>query len=188
MESLFSLKDSKHNFHLIAFQFHTLDYSLGILKNKKKELKNNPVLKHKIDNYMLMQKLSWSQKTSGEILPFDINNTIKEYMDNPNNKDLKNYMNICKHIVARELDMAELCSKIDFNSHLFILDGKDLFCTDCSLSTVNSNYNEIEKNFLCSCAKREKRIVRVNTGTPSSGLTPLYSTNNDNSANIMRAA
>ena len=58
MESLFRLKDQKHNFHLIAFQFHTLDYSLGVLKNKKKELRSDPILKHKIDNYLLMERLS----------------------------------------------------------------------------------------------------------------------------------
>ena len=120
MESLYTLKDSKHNFHLIAFQFHTLDYSVGVLKNKKKELKENPILKHKLDNYLLMQRLAFGQKSSGDNLPFNIEDTMKQYLNSPENKDLRTYMNICQHIVARELDMAELCSKIDFDNHLFI--------------------------------------------------------------------
>ena len=45
MNSLFTLKDKKHNFHLLAFQFHTLDYSLGVLKNKRVILRKNPILK-----------------------------------------------------------------------------------------------------------------------------------------------
>lgn len=187
MESLFTLKDSKHNFHLIAFQFHTLDYSVGVLKNKKRELKENPILKHKLDNYMLMQKLAFGQESSGESLPFNIKDTMKQYINNLDNSDLKNYMNICQHIVARELDMAELCSKIDFNNHLFILEGKDLYCTDCNLSTANSNYNDIEKDFLCSCAKRSHRIVRTNSGT-TSNIQTLYQTNNDINANLISVA
>lgn len=165
MESLFTLKDSKHNFHLIAFQFHTLDYSVGVLKNKKKELKENPILKHKIDNYILMQKLALGQKMNGDKLGFDISTTVKNYLNNPDNIDLKNYMNLCEHIIARELDMAELCSKIDFNNHLFTLVGNDLYCTDGVLSTINSGYNDIEKNFLCSCAKRSNRIVKSSIGS-----------------------
>lgn len=178
MESLFTLKDSRHNFHLIAFQFHTLDYSVGVLKNKKKELKENPILKHKLDNYLLMQRLAYGQ--------VDMATMMKQYINNPDNIDLKNYMNICQHIVARELDMAELCSKIDFKDHLFVLEGKDLYCTDCNLSTANSSYNDIEKDFLCSCARRNKRIVRANSG--STNNIPLYQTTNDINNNLIRVA
>lgn len=178
MESLFRLKDKKHNFHLIAFQFHTLDYSLGVLKNKKKELRNDPILKHKIDNYLLMERLSMSQKLNGEVLPFDINANIKDYLNNPNNADLKNYMNLCQHIIARELDMADLCSKIDFLDNLFILEGNDLYCTTNSLSTVNLGYNDIEKNFLCSCAKRSKRIVNGGIAGNNSSFNPMYNASN----------
>ena len=186
MESLFTLKDSKHNFHLIAFQFHTLDYSVGVLKNKKKELKENPILKHKLDNYLLMQRLAFGQKSNGDVLPFNMEDTMKQYLNSPENKDLRTYMNICQHIVARELDMAELCSKIDFDNHLFILEGKDLYCTDCNLSTATGLYNDIEKDFLCSCAKRGRRIVRTNSG--ATNVQTLYHTNKDLNNNLMRVA
>lgn len=188
MDKLFSLKDPKHNFHLLAFQFHTLDYSVGMLKNKKKELRNNPILKHKIDNYLLMERLSLSQDLNGESLPFDIKANIKNYINNPSNKDLKDYMNLCKHIVARELDMAELCSKIDFNNHLFILEGKNLFCVDAPLSTAGTLYNDIERDFLCSCARRGKRIVRVNSSNDSNCHSSIYNTTNDASNNLIRVA
>ncbi|MBQ7105528.1 MAG: hypothetical protein IJN90_06695 [Bacilli bacterium] len=184
MESLFTLKDNKHNFHLLAFQFHTLDYSVGVLKNKKKELRENPILKHKIDNYILMQKLALGQKMNGDTLGFDISSSIKNYINNPDNIDLKNYMNLCEHIIARELDMAELCSKIDFNGHLFTLVGNDLYCTDSVLSTVNSGFNDIEKNFLCSCAKRSNRIVRSNIG---SNIGNVYQ-NKVDTANLLHVA
>lgn len=187
MESLFTLKDQKHNFHLLAFQFHTLDYSVGVLKNKKKELKNNPILKQKLDNYLLMQRLSFSQMVNDSVLPFNVNVMIKEYLNNPDNRDLRDYMNLCKHIVARELDMAEICSKIDFNSHLFVLEGKDLFCTDCALSTANGSFNDIEKDFLCSCAKRDRRIVRINNTNASNNMKPLY-VSKDNNNNLIRVA
>ena len=187
MEKLFSLKDPKHNFHLLAFQFHTLDYSVGMLKSKKKELKNNPILKHKIDNYLLMERLSLSQELSGEVLPFDVKANIKNYLNNPNNKDLRDYMNLSKHIVARELDMAELCSKIDFNGHLFVLEGKDLFCVDSPLSTAGTLYNDIEREFLCSCARRGKRIVKVNSGNDNSRVSSIYNSNSENN-NLIRVA
>lgn len=188
MESLFRVKDQKHNFHLIAFQFHTLDYSLGVLKNKKKELRSDPILKHKIDNYLLMERLSMSQKLNGEALPFDINRNIKDYLNNPNNADLKNYMNLCQHIIARELDMADLCSKIDFLDNLFILEGNDLFCTNKGISTVSLGLNDIEKNFLCSCAKRSKRIINNSVSGGNSNFNPIYATTNKSDINnLMRA-
>lgn len=188
MESLFRLKDQKHNFHLIAFQFHTLDYSLGVLKNKKKELRNDPILKHKIDNYLLMERLSISQKLNGEVLPFDINANIKDYLNNPSNADLKNYMNLCQHIIARELDMADLCSKIDFQDNLFVLEGNDLYCTNNSLSTVTLGFNDIEKNFLCSCARRSKRIVNSGVVGGNTNYNQLYvATNKNDSNNLLHA-
>lgn len=173
MNSLFTLKDKKHNFHLLAFQFHTLDYSVGVLKNKRQELRKNPILKQKIDNYLLLQKLFLNQEINGSLFSFDVKKMMSDYINDPNNKDLFNYINLCSCIVARELDMAELCSKIDFNRHLFALEGKNLICIDSSLSTVGDLYNDIERDFLCSCAKRSKRIVRVNNSSNSSIVKPV---------------
>jgi len=187
MESLFRLRDSKHNFHLLAFQFHTLDYSLGMLKNKRNELRKDPILKYKLDNYILMVKLSIRQKNGFGTLPFDINRAIDEYLNSSNNVDLKNYINICNHIVARELDMAELCSKVEFDNHIFKVVGKDLYCVDSNLSTVGSKYNDIEKDFLCSCAKRCNKILKHNSTTSNSSVISLYSGSNENS-NLIKAA
>lgn len=187
MSSLFTLKDNKHNFHLLAFQFHTLDYSLGVLKNKRQELRNNPILKQKIDNYLSMQRLLLNQELNGHTFPFDIKKNIDDYIKDPKNKDLLDYMNLCKHIVARELDMAELCSKIDFNEHLFVLEGRNLFCVSSSLSTVGASYNDLERDFLCSCAKRKKKIVKVNSKT-SNVSKPLYPSNSNKNNNLVRVA
>jgi hypothetical protein len=164
-----------------------LDYSVGVLKKKRHELRNNPILKQKIDNYLLMQRLYINQELNNGKFPFDIIKNINTYINEPSNKDLLDYMNLCKHIIARELDMAELCSKIDFNDNLFVLEGKDLFCVASPLSTAGSIYNDIEKDFLCSCAKRNKRIVKVNTSNPENRITPLY-TNDTVNANMLRAS
>lgn len=185
MNSLFTLKDKKHNFHLLAFQFHTLDYSLGVLKNKRVILRKNPILKAKIDNYLLMQKLLLNQELNGNSFPFDIKKNMNDYINDPKNKDLFDYINLCKHIVARELDMAEMCSKIDFNEHLFVLEGKDLFCISAPLSTAGSVYNDIERDFLCSCAKRKGRIVKNKNG--SIITKPLMGQNKENN-NLLRIA
>lgn len=188
MNSLFTLKDKKHNFHLLAFQFHTLDYSVGVLKNRRQELRRNPVLKQKIDNYLLMQKLYLNQELNNLKLPFDIRKNIHDYINDPNNKDLLNYMNLCQHIVARELDMAEICSKIDFSDNMFILEGKNLFTVNGFLSTAGSLYNDVERDFLCSCAKRSKRIVKVNSSNTVNKTTPLYNSNSNSNNNLMRVA
>ncbi len=173
MESLFKLKNPNDNIYLLAFQYHTLQYSISVLKNRKMELRKDATLKNKIDNYLLMERLSIEQELHSEDLPFDIKANIKEYVNNPRNKDLKNYINICKHIVAKQLDMAEICSKVDLNDHLFVVKGKDLFCVDCDLSTDSISYGEIEKDFLYSCAKRSRRIVRGNSDS-SNDVKSIY--------------
>lgn len=188
MNDLFTLKDKKHNFHLLAFQFHTLDYSLSILKNKRREMRKNPILKQKIENYLLMQRLLYNQELRGNIFPFDIKKNMSNYINDSNNKDLLNYMNLCQHIVARELDMAELCSNVDFKDHLFVLEGKNLFSVNGLLSTVGNLYNDVERDFLCSCAKRSNRIVKVNLNSSSGKNQPLYVNNFKDDNHLMHIA
>jgi len=186
MNELFTLKDKKHNFRLLAFQFHTLDYSVGVLKNKRQELRKNPILRQKIDNYLLMQKLFINQELKNDTFPFNVKQNIEDYINDPKNKDLLDYMNLCRHIIARELDMAEICSKIDFYNHLFVLDGNNLVTVNGTLTTANNFYNDIERDFLCSCARRNKRIVRTSSDSSATKAKPLYSPNINN--NLMRVA
>ena len=189
MDKIFTLKNPKDNINLLAFQYHTLEYSIEVLKKRKEELKSNPILKNKINNYLLMERLSFEQDLKREDLPFDIKKNIKDYLHNPNNNDLKNYMSICKHIVAKELDMAEICSRVSLNDHMFIVRGNDLFCVDCNLSTFDSIYNDIEKKFLYSCAKREKRIIRVENTAFDTNVSALYNTASDNDmSNLVQVA
>ncbi len=173
MEGLFKLKSDKDNIHILAFQYNILNYSIGVLKNRKKELRADPILNSKIENYLLMERLSIQQELSNEELPFDIKSNAKDYINNPRNRDLKNYMNICNHIIAKQLDIADLCSRVDFLDHMFTVNDKDLFCVDCALSTEGLVYTDVDKNFLLGCAKRRHRIVDV--GSSNSGkLMPMY--------------
>ena len=181
MNDMFKLKNPKDNIHLLAFQYHALVYSMDVLQKLKKELKDNPILKYKIDNYLMMQRILFEQKMSEEQLPFDIKSNIESYLNNPNNSDLKKYMNICNHIIAKKLDMSELLSKLDFYDHQFVVKGKDLICVDCNLSTIGNLYNDIEKNYLYNCARHKNRIVSATNN--GSNIGSIYSTNKDSEIN-----
>ena len=177
MDSVFTIKKTKSSINLLAFQYDTITYSIEILKRRKKELQMDPILKNKINNYIMMERLAIEQDLKKEQLPFDIKKNAKDYLNSPNNTDLKNYMSICKHIVAKQLDIKEICSRVDFHNHYFKVSGQDLICLDYPFSTIGSNYNEIEKKFLCACARMNRRIVDDNI--TSGGTQPFYSSFKD---------
>lgn len=174
MESLYKLKDSKDDFHSLAVRYYTLKYSVEALKRRKKDLKSNPVLKHKIDNYLLMERLGIEQDVNNESLPFDLRRNASDYLNNPNNVDLKNYMTITKHIVAKQLDMNWLCSRVILGNFFFTTDGRELFSVNNDFTTVNSISNIAEKEFLLGCATREKRIVGNSSSGLQSNVFPIY--------------
>jgi len=127
------------------------------MKKKKKELLKNPILKRKVDNYILLTKASWHENKDN--FDFNFDEQAKYYLRKASNTDLREYINICKHIVAKELDKGILCSKIDFGGRHFKIVGKDLVGVDCNLSTRGLGFTSVEKDFLCSCAKRKGLVV-----------------------------
>ncbi len=159
MDCIYELKDDKYNLHLLALYFQSLDYSVNIMKKKKRELLKNPVLKRKVDNYILLTKAGWNQNEEKNNFDFNFNEQAKCYLRKENNIDLREYINICKHIVAKELDKGILCSKIDFRGHHFKIVGRDLVGVDCNFSTRGLAFTSVERDFLCSCAKRKGLVV-----------------------------
>ena len=136
----------------------------------------------------MMQRVFFEQKLNKEQLPFDIESNIESYLNNPNNSDLKKYMNICNHIIAKRLDMNELLSKLDFYDHKFLVKGKDLICVDCDLSTIGNFYNDIEKDYLYNCAMHKKRIVSSDNNN-GSNIGSIYNTSKDNEvSNLVQMA
>ncbi len=155
MNGLFRLK-SNENFHLLSFQFHTLDYSIAILKNKREEYLKDPIFKRKLDNYLMLRRLSFSKDSD---LTINMEHTAAEYLKREDNEDLRIYLNISEHIIARELDKNYLISKIDFYSNYFRLIGNNLYCINNGLNTESIEFTDNDRQFLCSCAKKKNRIV-----------------------------
>lgn len=188
MKSLFSLKNPKDSIQILAFRHHALDYSISVLENKKKSLRSNARLRAKIENYLLMERLAIKVALNNSPLSFDIKKEISLYLNNPNNVDLKNYMNICNHIVAKKLDINELYSRVQLNGNYFVVEGKDLIGVDCVLTTVGFEYSDLEKSFLIGCARKSKKIIKKSTGS-SSNMLPVHAvSNNSSNNNLLRVA
>lgn len=188
MKSLFSLKNPKDSIQLLAFRHHALDYSISVLESKKKSLRSNARLKAKIENYLLMERLAIKVALNKSPLSFDIKKEISLYLNNPNNADLKNYIDICNHIVAKKLDMNELYSRVELNGNYFVVEGRDLVGVDCALSTVGTGYSDLEKSFLIGCARKSRKIVKKNTGSSNNTISIHAVSNSSSNNNLLRVA
>jgi hypothetical protein len=161
MNDFYELKNKNDNLHLLAFQYHTLDYSIAVLKQKKEEYRNDPIFRRKLNNYILLQRLSFSEVSDDAL---DMKQTSEEYINRDDNKDLKIYFSISERIIARELDKKLLLSKVDFKNKYFAVNGHNLYCVNGVGTTNSIEFNDVEREYLYSAAKKQNRIVEAYTG------------------------
>lgn len=158
MNNFYELKYKDDSIHLLAFQYHTLDYSIAVLKQKKEEYKKNPIFNRKLNNYILLQRLALQQENDNT-MDIDMKKTAEEYISKPENMDLKIYFSISERIIARELDKKLLLSRVDFKNRYFTVSGHNLYCINGSGTTNSIEFNDIEREYLYSAAKRQNRII-----------------------------
>ena len=162
MNNFYELKAKDDNIHVLAFQYHTLDYSIAVLKQKKDEYKKDPLFNRKLSNYILLQRLALSQEKDG-VLDIDMKSTAEDYINRPENRDLKIYFSISERIIARELDKKLLLSRVDFKNRYFAVNGHNLYCVNGTGTTNSIEFNDNEREYLYSAAKRQNRIVESYT-------------------------
>lgn len=163
MDSFYELKSKGDNIHLLAFQYHTLDYSIAVLKQKKDEYKKDPIFNRKLNNYILLQRLALQQENDGN-LDIDLKKAADDYINKIDNKDLKIYFSISERIIARELDKKLLLSKVNFKNRYFMANGHSLYCVNGSGTTNSIEFNDIEREYLYSAARKQNRIIDSYTG------------------------
>ncbi len=162
MNNFYELKQQDDNLHLLAFQYHTLDYSIAVLKQKKDEYKADPVFRRKLNNYILLQRLSFTENDSD--LNMDMKQTAEEYINREDNRDLKIYFSISERIIARELDKNLLLSRVSFKNRYFAVNGHNLYCVNGTGTTNSIEFNDIDREYLYSAAKKQNRIVEAYSG------------------------
>ncbi len=171
MGELFVIKNPRDNLEVIAFEYKNLERSIIELERKKNLFKEDPLFKRKLDNYLLLQKLAFSDEN--DFYFKDAKNNAFNYLNKAGNEDLKMYFRIAEHIVARRLDLATLLYKIDFLDNYFMIRGNNLYCVNHDSSTSGFDFTDNAREFLCKSARRQNRIVEY-FDTPT-----IYSTIND---------